>query len=49
MNAWNEARIERLEALQAAWESTLEEAGGLDDEAFKARWEERRQATLDEL
>lgn len=49
MNAWNEARIARLEALQAAWKNTLEEAGDLDDDAFKAHWEERRQATLDEL
>jgi TRAP transporter TAXI family solute receptor len=49
MNAWNEARIARLKALQAAWKSTVEESSNLDDDAFKARWKERRQTTLDKL
>ncbi|MCC5901979.1 MAG: TAXI family TRAP transporter solute-binding subunit [Halomonas sp.] len=49
MQAWNDARIARLEALQEAWESTVADASDLADDAFKARWEERRQATLDAL
>lgn len=49
MQAWNEARLARLEALKAAWEQAIAEGDGLDDGAFAALWEERRQAVLAEL
>lgn len=49
MQAWNEARLARLEALSQAWDEALEEGGDLDDEAFAALWDERRQAVLAEL
>lgn len=49
MQAWNEARVIRLEALSAAWSQSIAEGRGLDDEAFAALWEERRQAVLDGL
>lgn len=49
MQAWNEARLDRLEMLKAAWEQAVAEGDGLDDEAFATLWEERRQAVLAEL
>ncbi|XKE47310.1 TAXI family TRAP transporter solute-binding subunit [Halomonas organivorans] len=49
MHDWNEARLARLETLQAAWNATLEEGEGLDDEAFAALWQENRSAALDSL
>ncbi|HSH48737.1 MAG TPA: C4-dicarboxylate ABC transporter substrate-binding protein, partial [Halomonas sp.] len=49
MQAWNDQRMARLEALIAAWDETLEEGEGLDDEEFAALWKERRQAALNEL
>lgn len=49
MQAWNDQRVARLEALIAAWDETFEEGKGLDDEAFAALWQERRQAALNEL
>ncbi|PMR71567.1 TAXI family TRAP transporter solute-binding subunit [Halomonas heilongjiangensis] len=49
MQAWNEARLARLEALSEAWSQAREEGGDLDDEAFAALWDERRQAVLAEL
>ncbi|MDR5862147.1 TAXI family TRAP transporter solute-binding subunit [Halomonas campisalis] len=48
MQAWNEARLARLEALKAAWEQAIVEGESLDDAAFAELWEERRQAVLAE-
>ncbi|MBE0490171.1 MAG: TAXI family TRAP transporter solute-binding subunit [Halomonas sp.] len=48
MQAWNEARLARLEALKAAWEQAIAEGESLDDSAFTELWEERRQAVLAE-
>ncbi|MBA2781179.1 TAXI family TRAP transporter solute-binding subunit [Billgrantia kenyensis] len=49
MQAWNEARLDRLEMLKTAWDEVLAEGEGLDEDAFAARWEERRQAVLAEF
>lgn len=49
MQAWNEARLARLDALKSAWDSLLEEDASLDGEALAARWEERRQQVIDAL
>lgn len=46
MQEWNDAREARLETLKNAWSTTLEEGEGMDEEAFKALWEEKRQAAL---
>ena len=49
MQEWNDERLERLEALQAAWQETKEEAGDKTGEDFQAVWEDKRQAALDAL
>ncbi|GHE22784.1 TAXI family TRAP transporter solute-binding subunit [Halomonas urumqiensis] len=49
MQAWNHARLARLEALSDAWSQVREEGDGLDEEAFAARWNERREQVLSEL
>lgn len=48
---WQEARVKRLEALQAAWKETQQEAEkkGASDEQFQELWEQKRQAALAEL
>ncbi|MFC6671566.1 TAXI family TRAP transporter solute-binding subunit [Marinobacterium aestuariivivens] len=40
--AWNDARLARLEALRNAWSRALAEADGKSDEAFAAIWERYR-------
>lgn len=49
MQAWNDARLARLEALKNAWGSLLEEEADLNGEALAERWQERRQQVIDEL
>ncbi|WP_249977326.1 TAXI family TRAP transporter solute-binding subunit [Vreelandella olivaria] len=49
MQAWNDARLARLEALKAAWDDVLEEEPDLAGEALAEHWEARRQQVLDEL
>ena len=49
MQEWNDKRLARLEALQAAWQETKEEAGDKTGEDFQAVWEDKRQAALDAL
>ncbi|RUR35388.1 TAXI family TRAP transporter solute-binding subunit [Vreelandella populi] len=49
MQAWNDARLARLEALKNAWSSLLEEEANLNGDALAERWEERRQQVIDEL
>lgn len=47
--AWNDARIKRLEALQTAWQAALAEADGADDATFATVWEKHRQDALSKL
>ncbi|MDN3516547.1 TAXI family TRAP transporter solute-binding subunit [Aquisalimonas lutea] len=46
---WNETRLERLRALQDAWQTTMDEAAGKSEDEFNALWEEHRQRALDSL
>ena len=46
---WNEARLERLNALRAAWDEIVDQGEELDDEAFADLWSERREEALAEL
>lgn len=46
---WNETRLERLQALQDAWQTTMEEAAGKSEDEFNALWQEHRQRALDSL
>lgn len=43
---WNQARLKRLRALQAAWKQTLADSANLDEQAFKKRWAEQREQAL---
>lgn len=47
--AWNNKRLERLNALKAAWEEAVAEGANLSDEEFAALWEKRRQEALASL
>lgn len=47
--AWNNARIDRLDALLAAWDVALEEGAEMDDEEFATLWEEHRQKAIADL
>ncbi|MGP8291435.1 TAXI family TRAP transporter solute-binding subunit [Vreelandella zhanjiangensis] len=49
MQAWNDARLARLETLRNAWSLLLEEETNLNGEALAERWNERRQQVIDEL
>ena len=49
MQAWNDARLKRLEALQAAWSQALAEGEGKSDEAFAQLWETHRTQALNSL
>jgi TRAP transporter TAXI family solute receptor len=40
--AWNERRLERLNALRAAWDDAVAEGEGKSDEAFAEIWEKHR-------
>ena len=45
-DAWNEARLERLNALRAAWDEAIAEGKDMSDEEFAKLWEQRREAVL---
>jgi hypothetical protein len=49
--AWNDRRLQRLEALLAAWQETVEAAKKerISNEQFPEFWEQRRQQALSEL
>jgi uncharacterized protein len=47
--AWNERRLERLQALQSAWEQATSEGEDLSDEQFAELWETKRQEALASL
>ncbi|MDQ7727182.1 TAXI family TRAP transporter solute-binding subunit [Halomonas sp. SpR8] len=49
MQAWNDSRLARLEALKQAWESLLNEEPDLEAEALAERWEARRQEVIGAL
>lgn len=49
MQAWNDNRLARLEALKQAWDSLLNEEPDLEGEALAARWEARRQEVIGAL
>lgn len=46
---WNDARLKRLKALQAAWETTMSEGKDLPDEKFAELWQKNRNAALASL
>ena len=46
MQQWNDARLNRLEALQTAWEQTVKD---VDNDNFADLWSERRQEALASL
>lgn len=45
-DAWNQARIKRMDALVAAWKAFLPENKQLAPEAFAKAWDARRQETI---
>ena len=47
--AWNDKRLKRLEALQSAWEETVEAHPDASEEAFAEAWAERRAAAIESL
>lgn len=47
--AWNDARLARLQALEKAWKQTETAAEGKSDEEFEQLWEKNRQAAIDAL
>jgi uncharacterized protein len=47
--AWNQKRLERLNAILAAWDEAMAEGEGMSDEEFATLWEEKRQAALASL
>lgn len=49
MTTWNDKRLKRLEALQAAWSAATEEADDQSDEVFAKAWEKHRQDALNSL
>jgi uncharacterized protein len=44
--AWNQQRLERLEAIRAAWEQAMTEGADLSDEQFAEMWEKKRQEAV---
>ena len=46
---WNSDRLERLNALRAAWGETLEQGSDLDEDAFADLWDKHREQALAEL
>jgi TRAP transporter TAXI family solute receptor len=48
-DAWNEARLARLNALRAAWDKTVAEGKDLSDEDYASLWQERREEALASL
>lgn len=49
MQAWNDQRLARLNALRAAWEDAVAEGEGKSDEAFAKIWKTQRQKALESL
>ena len=49
MQAWNDKRLARLNALRAACKDAVAEGEGESDEAFAKIWETHRQKALDSL
>ena len=47
--AWNKARLERLQALRAAWDETMKEGKDLSDEKYAELWQKNREAALAKL
>lgn len=43
---WNDARLKRLKALQAAWSETMKQGKDLPDDKFAALWQKNRTAAL---
>ncbi|MES1925138.1 TAXI family TRAP transporter solute-binding subunit [Salinisphaera sp. T31B1] len=49
MQAWNDQRLARLNALKAAWKDAVAEGEGKSDEAFADIWAKHRQQAIDSL
>lgn len=49
MQAWNDRRLSRLNALKAAWKDAVAEGEGKSDDAFAKIWQTHRQEALDAL
>ncbi len=49
MQAWNDRRLTRLNALKAAWKDAVAEGQGKSDDAFAKIWQTHRQEALDAL
>lgn len=47
--AWNDARVKRLNALRAAWQKAQAEGKGKSDPEFAAIWEKLRNQVIDSL
>lgn len=47
--AWNDARVARLNALMQAWDRALAEGEGVSDEAFSGIWKTYREKALADL
>ncbi|WP_290651655.1 TAXI family TRAP transporter solute-binding subunit [Aquisalimonas sp.] len=47
--AWNEARLERLNVLMEAWDEAVEEGEGKSDDEFAEIWEKHRATALESL
>lgn len=47
--AWNDARVKRLNALRAAWQKAQAEGKGKSDPEFAAIWEKLRNQAIDSL
>ncbi len=49
MQAWNDARLTRLNAIQAAWDEAMAEGEDMSDEEFSDLWKEYRQQAVADL
>ncbi|MES1946292.1 hypothetical protein C84B14_03061 [Salinisphaera sp. C84B14] len=49
MQAWNDKRLARLKALQAAWKDAIAEGKGKSDDAFADIWAKHRQQAIESL
>ena len=49
MQAWNDQRLARLNALKSAWKEAVAEGEGKDEDAFAEIWQKHRQDALDSL
>jgi len=46
---WNDARVKRQQALQAAWDETMAQGKDMSEEQFAELWEKNRQAAIASL